>query len=84
MHNEKLEYLLFTNIMKIIKPRGVRWMGNAACMWEMRHACKFWFESLNKTVWGVGLDRSDTEILGSNPTQGMDIRPYLSVLCCPV
>jgi hypothetical protein len=35
-------------------------------------------------VWGVGLDRSDTGIVGSNPAQGMDVCPRLSVLCCPV
>jgi hypothetical protein len=34
------------------------------------------------TVWGVGLDRSDTGIVGSNPTQGTDdVYPRLSVLC---
>jgi hypothetical protein len=34
-------------------------------------------------VWGVGLDRLDAEIVGSNPTQGMDVRSRLSVLYYP-
>jgi hypothetical protein len=29
-------------------------------------------------------DRSNTEIVGSNPAQGMDVCPRFSVLCCPV
>jgi hypothetical protein len=33
---------------------------------------------------GVGFDRSDTEIVSSNPTRGMDACPRFSVLCCPV
>jgi hypothetical protein len=37
-----------------------------------------------QAVWGVGLDRWDTGILGSNPAQGVDVCPRLSVLCCPV
>jgi hypothetical protein len=32
----------------------------------------------------MGLDRSDTGIVGSNPVQGMDVCQRLSVLCCPV
>jgi hypothetical protein len=35
-------------------------------------------------VWGVGLGRLVAGIVGSNPTQGMDVCPRLSVLCCPV
>jgi hypothetical protein len=35
-------------------------------------------------VWSVGLERSDTGIVSSNPAQGMDVCPRLSVLCCPV
>jgi hypothetical protein len=27
--------------------------------------------------------RSNTGIVGSNPTQGMDVCPRFSVLCCP-
>jgi hypothetical protein len=37
-----------------------------------------------RAVWGVGLDRSDTGIAGSDPAQGMDACPHRSVLCCPV
>jgi hypothetical protein len=33
---------------------------------------------------GVGLDRLVAGIVGSNPAQGMDVCPRLSVLCCPV
>jgi hypothetical protein len=33
---------------------------------------------------GVGLGRSGTGIVGSNPTQDMHVCPRLSVLCCPV
>jgi hypothetical protein len=33
-----------------------------------------------RTVFG----RSNTEIMGSNPTRGMDVCPHFSVLCCPV
>lgn len=32
------------------------------------------------TVWGVGFYLSDTEIVGSNPAQNMDVCPRLSVL----
>jgi hypothetical protein len=32
----------------------------------------------------VGLGRLVAGILGSNPAQGMDVCPRLSVLCCPV
>jgi hypothetical protein len=32
----------------------------------------------------VGLGRLVAEIVGSNPAQGMDVCPRLSVLCCPV
>jgi hypothetical protein len=32
----------------------------------------------------VGLDRLDAETVGSNPAEGIDICPRLSVLCCPV
>jgi hypothetical protein len=35
-------------------------------------------------VWGVGLDRLYDDSVGSNPAQGMDVCPRLSVLCCPV
>jgi hypothetical protein len=37
-----------------------------------------------RAVWGVGLGRLVTRIVGSNPAQGMDVCPSLSVLCCPV
>jgi hypothetical protein len=30
---------------------------------------------------GVGISRLDTEVVGSNPAQGMDICPHLTVLC---
>jgi hypothetical protein len=33
-----------------------------------------------RAVWGVGL----AGIVGSNPAQGMDVCPRLSVLCCPI
>jgi hypothetical protein len=32
----------------------------------------------------VGLGRLAAGIVGSNPAQGMDVCPRLSVLCCPV
>jgi hypothetical protein len=32
------------------------------------------------TVFG----RSNTGIMGSNPTRGMDVCPRFSMLCCPV
>jgi hypothetical protein len=37
-----------------------------------------------RAVWSVGSYRSDAGIVGSNPAQGMDVCPHLSVLCCPV
>jgi hypothetical protein len=37
-----------------------------------------------RAVWGVGLDRLDTGIVGSNLIQGMDVCPLLSVLRCNV
>jgi hypothetical protein len=37
-----------------------------------------------REVWGVGLGRLIAGIVGSNPAQGMDVCPRLSVLCCPV
>jgi hypothetical protein len=37
-----------------------------------------------RAVWGVGLGRLVAGIVGSNPTQGMDVCPRLSVLCGPV
>jgi hypothetical protein len=37
-----------------------------------------------RAVWGLGLDRLDTGIVGSKLAQGMDVCPRLSVLCCPV
>jgi hypothetical protein len=36
-----------------------------------------------RAVWGVGLGRLVAGIVGSNPAQGMDVCPHLSVLCCP-
>jgi hypothetical protein len=33
-----------------------------------------------RVAWGVGVDRSDTGIVGSNPAQGMDVCRRLSVL----
>jgi hypothetical protein len=37
-----------------------------------------------RAAWGVGLGRLVAGIVGSNPAQGMDVSPRLSVLCCPV
>jgi hypothetical protein len=37
-----------------------------------------------RAVSGVGLGRLVAGIVGSNPAQGMDVCPRLSVLCCPV
>jgi hypothetical protein len=37
-----------------------------------------------RAVWGVDLGRLIAGIVGSNPAQGMDVCPRLSVLCCPV
>jgi hypothetical protein len=37
-----------------------------------------------RAVWGVGLGRLVAGIVSSNPSQGMDVCPRLSVLCCPV
>jgi hypothetical protein len=37
-----------------------------------------------RAVGGVGLGRLVAGIVGSNPAQGMDVCPRLSVLCCPV
>jgi hypothetical protein len=37
-----------------------------------------------RAVWGVGRGRLVAGIVGSNPAQGMDVCPRLSVLCCPV
>jgi hypothetical protein len=37
-----------------------------------------------RAVWGVGLGRLVAGIVGSNPAQGMDVCPRLSVLYCPV
>jgi hypothetical protein len=44
----------------------------------------FWAGHSGRAVWGVGLGRLVTGIVGSNPTQGMDVCPPLSVLCFPV
>jgi hypothetical protein len=52
-------------------------MWQSSSIWEL--AC-----SNTTRSGGLGLDRSDTEIVGLNPAQGMDVRPRLSVLCCPV
>jgi hypothetical protein len=35
-------------------------------------------------VYGVGLGRSVTGIVGLNPARGMDVRLCISVSCCPV
>jgi hypothetical protein len=35
-------------------------------------------------VWGVGHGRLVAGIVGSNPAQGVDVCPRLSVLYCPV
>jgi hypothetical protein len=37
-----------------------------------------------RAVWGVCLGRLVAGIVGSNPAQGMDVCPRLSVFCCPV
>jgi hypothetical protein len=37
-----------------------------------------------RAILGVGLGRLVAGIVGSNPAQGMDVCPRLSVLCCPV
>jgi hypothetical protein len=37
-----------------------------------------------RAVRGLGLGRLIAGILGSNPAQGMNVCPRLSVLCCPV
>jgi hypothetical protein len=37
-----------------------------------------------RAIWGVGLGWLVAGIVGSNPAQGMDVCPRLSVLCCPV
>jgi hypothetical protein len=37
-----------------------------------------------REVSGAGLGRLVAGIVGSNPSQGMDVCPRLSVLCCPV
>jgi hypothetical protein len=37
-----------------------------------------------RAVRGVRLGRLVAGIVGSNPAQGMDVCPHLSVLCCPV
>jgi hypothetical protein len=37
-----------------------------------------------RAVCGVGLVRSDTGIVCSNPALGMDVCPRISVICCPV
>jgi hypothetical protein len=46
--------------------------------------CKINAGHSGRAVWDVGLDRLDSGIIGSNPAQGMDVCPRLSVLCCPV
>jgi hypothetical protein len=41
LHNEELHKLNASpNIIKMIKSRGVRWVGHVACMGEMRSAYK--------------------------------------------
>jgi hypothetical protein len=37
-----------------------------------------------RVIWDVGLGRLIAGIVGSNPAQGMDVCPRLSVLCFPV
>jgi hypothetical protein len=37
-----------------------------------------------RAVLGVGLDRLVTEIVGSNPAQGMYVCLCVYLLCCPV
>jgi predicted secreted protein len=53
--------------------------------------CVIYFVSLfvmlpvsGRAVWGAGLDRLDTGIVGSNPAQGMNVCPLLSACCCPL
>jgi hypothetical protein len=38
----------------------------------------------SRAVWRVGLGRMVAGIVGSNPAQGMDVCPRISVLWCPV
>jgi hypothetical protein len=37
-----------------------------------------------RAFWGVGVGRLVAGIVGSNPAQGMDVCPRVSVLCFPV
>jgi hypothetical protein len=37
-----------------------------------------------RAVRGLGLGRLVAGIVGSNPAQGMDVCPRVSMLCCPV
>jgi hypothetical protein len=55
-----------------------------ACGGYLRYFYGVWPMFCGRTFWGVGLNRSNTEIVGLNPTQGADVFPLLSVLCCPV
>jgi hypothetical protein len=37
-----------------------------------------------RALYGLGLDRFVTGIVGSNPARGMDVCLCVSVMCCPV
>jgi hypothetical protein len=39
---------------------------------------------MGRVVWCEGIDLLDSEIVGLNPAQGIDVCPRLSVLYCPV
>jgi hypothetical protein len=55
-------------------------------LWNLysEYILKFIAGHSGRAVWGVGLGRLIAGIVGSNPAQGMDVCPRLSVLCCPV
>jgi hypothetical protein len=56
------------------------------CMYVLyvcMHVC-IYAVPVGRPIYGVGLGRMVTGIVGSNPSRGMDVCPCVSVLCCPV
>jgi hypothetical protein len=51
---------------------------------QLAHCNLYVCRSHGRSVYWVGLHRSNAEIPGSNHAQGMDVCSRVSVLCCPV
>lgn len=51
--HENLHYLYSSlNIVRVMKPKRIRWAGNVVRMAKMRETCRVWWENLKKvTAW---------------------------------